>query len=316
MSQTTRFQFASISIFALITLLGAGCQPSNSTPGSAQAPRGDVGTDICGTFTPDFVHSATGKTIVRVEPSQLKGFFTCRYYTDYKEDYYKEGTFKAPGGPNIMIALENLSVATQKKGLTDMGATIETDPRINMEHYIVRRSKDHSVWEVALVINPMRFVWTDVTAGAITDDETIQFAAKMADLIQGRSSVKIEKNPVDLTPPKVDTSPTQEQTVRAFLEAIANKKTDDALAMMDANAETKAGWKTNFEQLKTLTITKIEPIYQEEWTAERQSYKAELEVKLVSGNASMGWVNGKNFRWITVQKVGGTWQVHELANNP
>ena len=316
MSLTTRFHVTTVSVFSLIALLGAGCQSSNSTPGSAQAPRGDVGTDICGTFTPDFVHSATGKTIVRVEPSKIAGLFTCDYFTEYKEDYYHEGTFKAPGGPHITIALENLSVANQKIGLESMGAKIETDPRINMEHFVVHRTKDNSIWEVALVINPMRFVWTDVTAGAITDDETILFAAKMADLIQGRSNVKIEKNPVDLTPPKVDTSPTQEQTVRAFLEAIANKKTSDALAMMDANAETKAGWKTNFEQLKSLTITKIEPIYEEEWTAERQSYKAELEVKLVSGNASMGWVNGKNFRWITVEKTGDKWLVHELANNP
>ena len=307
---------------AVLVLFGAGCgtskTSSSTTAPPSSAPHGDVDQDICKFFTPDFVHSATGKTIVRVEPSTIAGVFSCRYYLGYKEDFFKLPDGKVmPGGPNIDIVLDNLSVENQKIGLTSMGAKIETDKRVNMQHFVVRREKDNSVWDVDLVINPNRFVWVStLNEGDLSDDEVIDLAAKMADLIQGRSTLRIEKNPVDLSPPKVDTSPTQEQAARSFLEAIAAKKTDDAIAMMDANDETQAGWRKNFGQLASLTIVKIEPAFQDEWTADRQTYKAELDVKLVSGNASMGWENGKNFRWITVQKEDGAWKVHELANNP
>jgi len=308
-----------IFIAVAACLLAAGCAKNDKAAGGPAAtgtPKGDVSNDICAYFTPDFVYSATGKTIVRMEPSPIAGVFACDYFTDYKEDYYKDVNFSAPGGPHISIVLDNLNVERNKEGVKYMGASIETDPRIKMEHYIVRRSNDKSIWSIDLVINPDRFVWTDVTGKAITDDELIAFGAKMAELIQGKLSFKIEKNPVDLTPPRVDTTATQKQTVQTFLENIGNGKISEALDMMDANDNTKAGWWQNFNTLESLKIKSLEPNMQEEWTNDRQLYKAILDVKLKSGEGGLGWENGENYRWVSVQKTGDKWFIHELANNP
>ncbi|MFH1077968.1 MAG: hypothetical protein V1745_01635 [Patescibacteria group bacterium] len=314
---------SALAILSCIALLGAGCGPSKDTSTStgtdtSATPRGDVNQDICAFFTPDFVHSATGRTIVRVEPSKIAGVFACRYFLDYSEDFFllPDGS-TMPGGPNIDIVLDNLNVEKQKTGLTALGARIGTDSRVDMEHYVVRREKDDSVWEVALVINPNRFVWVStLNEGHLTDEEVIGLAAKMADLIQGRSTLRIEKNPIDLSAPEADTSPTQEGAVRSFFDAIGGKDIEGALAMMDADDGTKAGWRQNFGQLASLKVVAVEPTFQEEWTAERQTYKTELDVKLQSGDEAMGWTNGRNFRWVTMQKVGDLWKVHELANNP
>jgi hypothetical protein len=49
----------------------------------------ELSTDICKDFSADFVYSAIGKPIVRVEPSTIAGIFRCEYYTTYQTDYYK-----------------------------------------------------------------------------------------------------------------------------------------------------------------------------------------------------------------------------------
>jgi len=41
-----------------------------------------------------------------------------------------------------------------------------------------------------------------------------------------------------------------------------------------------------------------------------------LEVKTKPAGEEMGWQQGQNYRWITLQKNGEVWQIHELANNP
>jgi hypothetical protein len=279
--------------------------------------KGDVDTDICKQFDADFVYSATGKPIVKVEPSPVAGIFSCNYYTDYKEDFYKDegNSVVMPGGPSINIVLDNLNVEKQKEGVTFMGATLGEDPRINMEHYIVYR-EDGSIWEVALVINPNRFVWTDYSHNALTDEELILFAAKMADRMQGRK-MDIQKNPVaDAEPVKeaVVPLPSNEDLVRNFFTLIGENKIQEALAMMDANEDTKQGWGVNFNLIKSLKIKSLEPVFPEEWTDSRVTYKVVLDAQVKE--EMYGWSNGENYRWVTLEKTGDKWLVHELANNP
>ena len=312
----------------LLVVAGCGAQPGAPAAGgpAAGAPsgagladkNGDITDDICAEFTPDFVYSVTGKPVVRVEPSPIVGVRSCRYYFDYKPDFFKIGEGKVlPGGPCADIVLDNLNVEDQKTGVKAMGAGIETDPRIKMEHYIVRRSQDKTVWSVDLVINPNRFVWADSLNGGLTDDEVIDLAAKMAEKIQGKLSFSAKKNPVDLAAAReAELGASQAAAARSFFEAVASGKVDEALAMMDASDQTKAMWKTNFAAIKSLKIDGVEPAFKDEWTPERQVFKFELQVGVTPQGQQLGWSNGKNFRWLTLEKKGDAWRVTEIANNP
>lgn len=315
-------------LFGLMTIIMAvslaGCGSAGQKPGgsaddsSAGTIKGDVDNDLCKYFTADFIYSATGKPVVRVEPSKLAGVFSCDYFFDYKEDFYKDSASKIvmPGGPHVTIVLDNLNVEKQKEGLKLLDAGIETDPRIKMEHYIVRRTKDKSIWEVALVINPNRFVWADYEAKALTDDQLIELGAKMADLIQGRK-IEIKSNPVQLTEDKpADLGGSQQAVALQFMGFLASGKAADALSMMDASDQTKQMWLTNFQSIKSLKVKKTEEAFKEEWTPERQVFKFILDVSVTPAGEQIGWENGTNFRWVTLQKTGGKWLVHELANNP
>jgi hypothetical protein len=286
---------------------------------TAKAKTGDINDDICGEFTPDFVYSVLRKPIVRIEPSKLAGVHACNYYTDYKEDYYKDAAanFSAPGGPNIMIVLDNLNVEKQKKGRDFLGLTLGTSDKIKMEN-IVNYREDKSIWSVDLVINPDRFVWASYSGKAITDDELITFAAAMADKIQGRLKIKIEKNPVDLNAKKEEAlGESQQKIATQFLGLLADKKITEALAMMDADEGTKQAWGVNFNTLNSLTVKSCAEDSKSDWTPTRQSFKCELAVSVKPEGERIGWENGQNFRWITLEKnANGAWQIHELANNP
>ena len=286
---------------------------------AAKAKTGDISDDICAEFTPDFVYSVLQKPIVRVEPSKLTGVHACDYFTDYKDDYYKDAAsnFSAPGGPNISIVLDNLNVARQKEGSVFLGLTLGSTTKINMENTIDYR-KDQSIWSVNLIINPNRFVWASYSGKAITDDELITFAAAMADKIQGRLKIKIEKNPVDLNAKKEEAlGESQQKIATQFLGFLSDKKITEALAMMDANDETKQAWGVNFNTLNSLTVKSCAEDSKSDWTPTRQSFKCELDVSVKPEGERIGWKNGQNFRWISVQKnASGVWQIHELANNP
>jgi hypothetical protein len=185
-----------------------------------------------------------------------------------------------------------------------------------MEHYVVRREKDKSIWEIALVINPNRFVWVDASHNSLTEEEEFTLAIRMAERILGKEKMKIQKNPgmapeaqKEVVPP-----PSQEDLARNFFSLIGEGKVQEALGMMDANENTKQMWGVNFNSVESMKIKSIEPAFKEEWTAERVTYKVMLDVKAKTDQ--YGWSNGANARWITLTKATTSWVVHELANNP
>jgi hypothetical protein len=332
--KTDKVKFCLYSLLSVVLLLGlSGCAKKNmitvsdgkggfiqvEDKSADNAKKGDISTDICAEFTPDFIYSVTHKPIVRVEPSKLATVYACDYFTDYKADFYKDAkyNFVAPGGPSITIVLDNLNVEKQKEARKLLGMTIDSSSKIDMENIVTYR-KDQSMWSVDLIINPDRFVWANYSHKAITDDELITLAAAMADKIQGRLKIKIEKNPVDLTAENEKTlGESQEKIVSQFFDYLSGKKIQEALAMMDASDDTKQGWGVNFNTIESLKVNKTEEVYKEEWTPSRQVFKVELDVRVKPAGEQMGWENGKNFRWVSLQKnASGVWVVHELANNP
>ncbi len=86
--------------------------------------------------------------------------------------------------------------------------------------------------------------------------------------------------------------------------------------MTDVDENTKQMWGVNFNTIQSLRVKDIAPVFEEEWTSSRQSFKVELEVGVTSEGEGYGWRQGQNTRWVTLQKNGGIWQIHELANNP
>jgi hypothetical protein len=282
--------------------------------------KGDVGNDICAEFGADFIYSATGKPVVKVEPDVMAPKLACRFFFTYSEDFYKGVDNKAlrAGGLHIFMMLENRSAADQKKANEFLGLTVKTDPRIKMENQINYR-ENGTLYDIRLIINPNRYLRMDTNKG-ITDDELIQFAAKVAEKIQGNLSFEIKANPAET---KTDNTKTEEagasqqSVAESFMSDLSALKINDALAKMDANDSTKKMWEANFNTIESLSVKKVEEAFKEEWTATRQTFKFELDAKVKPAGEQLGWNQGTNFRWVSLEKnSGGAWLIHEIANNP
>jgi hypothetical protein len=284
-----------------LSLVLVGCQKSGDKKITAQT----VVTDVCQEITADFVYSATGKTVVKVEAKDLGKTKICNYYFSEKSNDYLSVRHET-----------NLSVENQKTGVEFLDGRIEQSDKINMEHMVAYNEKN-LINNIYLILDPMTFFSIDRgTKDTLTDEQLIDFAAKLADKIQGKTSIEIKANPIKFEKQGASEAATQEQLARQFFDNIAQGKYQEAVAMMDANQGTKDAWVKNFETLKSLKLEKIDEAFKAEWSATRQSFKATLTVEVKPGSPDWGWQNGKNFRWLVLQKTGGVWQVHELNNNP
>ncbi|HNT30222.1 MAG TPA: hypothetical protein PKL83_04700 [bacterium] len=105
-------------------------------------------------------------------------------------------------------------------------------------------------------------------------------------------------------------------TAVEFCTYLADSEFDAALELMDADATTKQAWKTNFSTLEKLKIESVGPVRIAEWTDSRQIFKVHLTATVSPEGEELGWMNGENERWISLQKNGDRWQVHEFAYNP
>jgi len=311
---------ATILLALALSACGGPAGDKNVTVSGEQADKMtaklfDVDNEICKVFTPDFIYTVTKKPVVKFNGPTDSGGFGCIYYFEYRDDYYTVQGRKEAGGPNVNIVLDNIPVARHKSNLDTFKLKLSTDPRIKADHWIARRD-DGSIWEVGIKLNESRFLWINQLNKGVTDDQMIELGARMAELIGGKLSMKIETNP-GLAPEakkEVVPPPSQEDLARNFFNLIGEGKVQDALGMMDANDQTKQMWGVNFNSVESLKIKSIAPAFQEEWTAERVTYKVMLEVKAKAGQNV--WSNGVNARWITLTKATTGWVVHELANNP
>jgi len=295
-----------IAIFGALALLataGAGCGNKTLNNNESQTSNGaTVITDMCSQISAEFVGGAIGKPIVKTEsgPGQMD---YCEYFTTWSEDYYKIPSGNMPGGDFVSLNYENLNVEKQKRGLEYLDRKLETNDKIKMEHFLAIQ-EDGLINTIDLVLDPDHFVSVNRSSGKVlSEEEVVNFAAKVAEMLKK-----------GVEPPKQAES--QIDRAKEFFSLLADKKIDEAIAMMDANDGTKDMWKTNFKTINSLSIRGANPVFLEEWTSVRQVFKIDLMVSVTPEGEGYGWNQGQNSRWITLEKNGETWQVHELANNP
>jgi hypothetical protein len=119
--------------------------------------------------------------------------------------------------------------------------------------------------------------------------------------------------------------PQEEDIIRTFFNLIGEGRPTDAISMMTqstiGNDTSKQTWGVQFNAFKSVSVDKIEPSMQEEWTTAKHTYKVTLNVqmKLEAQSAPIpnyGWDNGLNIRWIPLEKVDNLWKIAGIATGP
>ncbi|MFA5828449.1 MAG: hypothetical protein WC841_03795 [Candidatus Shapirobacteria bacterium] len=123
--------------------------------------------DICGQFTREFVENKLGKTITRIEPSDIGGLYNCRYFLNESDEY-------------VVISLEYLTIENQKKGHESMGRKTETSEKIPMRNLLVWQ-EDGALNSLYLVLGDEKFISIGRSPDSgLTADELIGLAAEIA----------------------------------------------------------------------------------------------------------------------------------------
>lgn len=166
-----------------------------------------------------------------------------------------------------------------------LGRTIKSDPSIQMDNFITVQ-ENGNINTIYLILSPMSFISINRSdTKVISNEEYIAFAAKVAEKINDKLSFKIQTNPVSIITDEgktTATEPSHEKIGREFFTSLADKKINEALEMMDANEDTKQLREINFNTIQSLKVRKIEPIFQEEWTTDHQTFKVDLDMKVSS----------------------------------
>jgi hypothetical protein len=126
--------------------------------------------DICGQFTQEFMENILGQKLVKIVASPIPTLYNCSYYLDDKQ--------------YVMLVLDYLSVANQKKGREYMGQAIKTDSRIPMENFYAIQA-DGPINTIYLILNQSKFISIErSSAQVLAGDSELQFAAKLANEIK------------------------------------------------------------------------------------------------------------------------------------
>ncbi|MCX6744908.1 MAG: hypothetical protein NTX82_05270 [Candidatus Parcubacteria bacterium] len=121
--------------------------------------------DICGQFTQGFMENILGQKLAKIVPSPISSLYNCSYYFDDKQ--------------YVMLVMDYLNVADQKKGREYIGHTIKVDGRIPMENFYAVQ-EDGIINTVYLVLGPDKFISIERSSSKVLEgDAVLQFAAKL-----------------------------------------------------------------------------------------------------------------------------------------
>lgn len=178
-------------LVAVFVLSGCG-QKSETSSGSKtnsgensakeDAKAGGI-ADICNYFPKEIVESALGKSIAKVEKSDLVDP-TCYYYTKYEDGYEKSYSgAKKPGGPKIVVVYDTKDFAKDRISNEKGGSKYTNDSSIGMDNFVVRNNVN-KIWLVALSLGDDKYIRMKAIDDAVTGEELVKIAKKFAEKIQ------------------------------------------------------------------------------------------------------------------------------------
>ena len=137
---------------------------------------------------------------------------------------------------------------------------------------------------------------------------------------------EIVSNPLPTETGQVEVPlPQEEDIVRNFFALINERKIPEAISSMSMSMvgddSSKQAWGVQFNDIKSISVQKIEPSMPESWSDDKHSYKVTLEAYVSSDAANApipyyGWHDNPNIRWVEIVKEGGLWKINSLATGP
>ncbi|MGB9911311.1 MAG: hypothetical protein ACPLKP_01760 [Microgenomates group bacterium] len=284
--------------------------------------------NVCKLFPQEKIEELLGKTFVEVKSGVNKTSLYTEYYCEY---YQEEAKFKYEGNRPIVpkrlpiTILKSNNIKEMREAYKLSGFQAKQDDEIPFPHQLIYdQNGKFRTLEIFLDDN------TDLDIhpfqSNLTQEEALDFIKKFAFYFKDFVENKL-KSP---SPPSSYSSeqgegvplPQDEDIIRNFVSLIEEGSADKAAQMMKVKDETEMQiWGVHFSAINSFKLLKIEKANENEWTDTKHIYKVLLDVWMDPRSADApipyyGWENGQNTRWITLEKVGNTWKIAEIATGP
>jgi hypothetical protein len=187
-------------VFALALVL-AGCGQGPATTGtdnakadtgSTKSDTGGVKTnagngdsaldDMCTYFPKELIEAAIGKPILKVEKPFVTGN-ACFFYTIYTDTYDHTPSGDVPGGAPVVVTLRTEDLAADIAAKEKTGSVFKKDAGIPMDNYVAYDNTKRP-WQVMLILNDKQYFELHYVHSAVTGDELVKIAIKLAQRVQ------------------------------------------------------------------------------------------------------------------------------------
>jgi hypothetical protein len=169
-------------VMAALALIGAGCGKTTGADVAKEigkAKQAEV-KDVCKYFPKELVEEAIGKPIVRAaNDNQI--YDTCQYYTAYTQDFDHTPYGDNPGGPHIIVVLNEENEATARAKSEKDGYKFEKDPSFSWEHYLVTSPGSKTPFRVDLIIDDNSYFMIKSNHFAATDAEIVKIGKRLSE---------------------------------------------------------------------------------------------------------------------------------------
>lgn len=293
--------------------------------------------NLCELFPKEKIEELSEKSILNTEfkPHKEVSFsqYLCRYYQE-EAKYGEVSKVNIAKHIAIGLVIGKKQIKRTEEGYKMLNYTTKKDTNIPFNHLLVfdEKGKFH---HLDLLLSEDYKLTIETWWSLLSSDEALNFVKKFSlyfkDLVENKTEQSQKQKDI-LTPSNSSTSanqtvplPQDEDIIRDFVFKIEEGKADEAAKMMkineqnsdQANSELQA-WAVQFSNITSFKLLKMEKANESEWTDTKHIYKVVLDVWMDprSANAPIpyyGWQNGENIRWLTLEKVGDTWKIAEIA---
>lgn len=166
-------------VAAVMFFSGCGA-PGTAGPGGKSG--GSEKENICKYFPKELIEEAIGKPIVKIEEDSIAVDHICKYYTAWIEDFnHSPYSGDSPGGPHIVVVLENENYAAYKTEWEGKGYTFKKDESYSWENYLVTSRGSKTPYRADLLVDENNFYRITSNHFAVTDEEIVKIGKRFSE---------------------------------------------------------------------------------------------------------------------------------------
>lgn len=182
-----KFLFGAVAILMAMTFAGCG-DPSHGEGGPGPEPGNESGKavksdmeDVCKYFPKELVEEAIGKPIVRAADDSMVSDSICSYYTKYSEDFDHTPYGDKPGGPHIVVVLNDESEAVARAESEKNGYKFTQDASYSWDHYLVTSRGSKTPFRVDLIVDENHYFMIKSNHFGATDEEIVKIGKRFSE---------------------------------------------------------------------------------------------------------------------------------------